>query len=119
MSANDKTPDPISAVRRRVRRYRITGIIILLLGFGVAGVVYWLGTRAAELSDDRSMAGFYKAESRQMGMLYGKEGLLVEDMFNDLKQPGTQALLIVATSIVIAAGCFYFARLLAQENEIR
>ena len=46
-----------------------------------------------------------------MAMLYGKMGLLIEDWVNDLKQPGTQATLIVSASILIALGCFYFARL--------
>jgi hypothetical protein len=43
-------------------------------------------------------------------MLYGKEGLLIEDLRNDLQQPGTQALLIVTASGVVAAGCFLLAR---------
>ena len=57
------------------------------------------------------MVGFNKAESRQMGMLYGKMGLLIEDWINELKRPGTQATLIASASILIAFGCFYFARL--------
>jgi hypothetical protein len=57
------------------------------------------------------MVGYNRAESRQMGMLYGKMGLLIEDWTNDLKQPGTQATLIASASILIALGCFYFARL--------
>jgi hypothetical protein len=63
------------------------------------------------------MVGFNRAESRQMGQLYGKMGLLIEDWTNDLKQPGTQATLIVATSILIAFGCFYFARLSDDVDE--
>jgi hypothetical protein len=57
------------------------------------------------------MVRFNKAESRQMAMLYGKMGLLIEDWANDLKQPDTQATLIASASILIALGCFYFARL--------
>ena len=85
------------------------GIIVLVLGLAGAGLVYW--TRSPDLSDDLSMVGYNRAESRQMGQLFGKMGLLIEDWTNDLKQPGTQATLIVTTSILIAFGCFYFARL--------
>jgi hypothetical protein len=89
----------------------MTGVIVLLLGIGGAGAVYWLGKRAADVADDLSMVGYNKAEERQMGMLYGKQGELIENWSNDLKQPGTQAFIIVATSILVASGCLYFARL--------
>jgi hypothetical protein len=55
-----------------------------------------------------------------MEQLYGKEGDLIENWMNDLKQPGTQAILIAATAAtaaIIAAGCFYFARLSEQDSE--
>ena len=90
----------------------MTGVIVLLLGISSACLVYWIGTRSPDLSDDPSMVGFNRTESRQMAMLYGKMGLLIEDWTNDLKQPGTQAILIASATILIALGCFYFARLL-------
>ena len=62
------------------------------------------------------MVGYNRAESRQMGMLFGKMGLLIEDWTNDLKQPGTQATLIASASILISLGCFYFARLLENDD---
>ena len=54
-----------------------------------------------------------------MGMLYGKMCPVIEGWFDDLKQPGTQATIIAAVSTLIAAGCFYFARLLAHDDEPR
>ena len=51
-----------------------------------------------------------------MGILYGKQGQLIEDLDNALKQPGTQAGLIIAAAAVIAVGCFYFARTLETET---
>jgi hypothetical protein len=54
-----------------------------------------------------------------MEQLYGKSGLLIEEWLDDLKQPGTQATIIAAVSIVVAAGCFYFARLSDDEDEPR
>jgi len=95
------------------------GIIVLVLGLGSAGLVYWLGTRSPDVSDDLSMLGYNKAQTRQMGMLYGKMGPVIEAWFDDLKQPGTQAEIIVAVSILIAAGCFYFARLLDHDDKPR
>jgi hypothetical protein len=54
-----------------------------------------------------------------MAMLYGKMGPVIEEWFDDLKQPGTQAEIIVAISILVATGCFYFARLSGHDNEPR
>jgi hypothetical protein len=94
----------------------MVGVIVLLLGISGACLVYWMGTRSPDLSDDLSMLGYNKAQTRQMGMLYGKSGLLIEEWSNDLKQPGTQAILIAAASVIIASVCFYFARLLENDD---
>jgi hypothetical protein len=115
MSEKNTSTTPVSSVYRRARRCRATGVIILLLGLVSAGVVYWLGARAPDYADDPDMLGFNRAEERQMGILYGKQGQLIEDLENDLKEPGTQAGLIAAGSAAIAAACFYFARLLETE----
>ena len=93
------------------------GVIVLALGIVGAGIVYWIGTRSPDLSNDLSMLGFNRAETRQMGQLYGKSGLLIQQWTEDLKQPGTQAVLITIFSILTAAVCFYVARLLDVDDE--
>jgi hypothetical protein len=117
MNAGDKIPAALSPARRRVRRWRMAGLAVLLLGLAGAGAVCWLGTRAANLGDDISMAGYSKAETRQMGLLYGQQGLLIENLQDDLKQPGTQAIIIIIGAAIIAAGVFYFARILELEAD--
>ena len=93
------------------------GAIVLVLGIAAAGIVYWIGTRSPDLSNDLSMLGFNRAETRQMGQLYGKSGLMVQQWYEDLKQPGTQAVLITIFSILTAAVCYYIARLLDVDDE--
>jgi hypothetical protein len=116
MTANDEKNSPDSFLKRATR-LRMIGLVVLVLGMGGAGMVYWLGTRSPNVSDDLSMLGYNKAQTRQMGMLYGKMGPVIEEWCDDLKQPGTQAEIIVVVSILIAAGCFYFARLLGPDDE--
>ena len=115
MKLNEKktSPDPS---HKRTAWLRMIGIIVLVLGLGGAGVVYWLGTRSPDVSGDLSMAGYNRAQRRQMGQLYGKMGPVILEWFDDLKQPGTQAEIIAAASILVAAGCFYFARLLEHDD---
>ena len=92
-------------------------MIIFLLGALGAGVVYWLGLRQPDYSNDPAMLGFNRATERQMGILYGKQGQLLQDLNESLKQPGTQAILIVVTAAVLAAGCLHVARRLDDEVE--
>ncbi len=115
MTANDKASDS-RLPSRRSARLRMIGLTVLILGLGSAGLVYWLGTRSPDVSDDLSMLGFNRARTRQMGMLYGKMGPVIEEWSDDLKRPGTQAEIIVVSSILAAAGCFYFARLLEHDD---
>jgi hypothetical protein len=107
----------LAIARRRARRYRIASMVILVLGVLSAGMVYWLGSREPDYSDDPSMVGFNRSEQHQMAVLYGKQGQLIEDLDDSLKQPGTQGILIIAAAAVIAAGCFFFARVLEAEAQ--
>ncbi len=95
------------------------GVIVLALGLVGAGALYWIRTHSNQPTEDELLAGNAKAESRQMGLLYGNMGLLTQELSDDLKQPGTQAFLIAAVSVLIAAGFFYFARLEDDRNEVR
>ena len=110
MSVNGQTAAPAPSGRQQ-KRLRMIGVVVLLLGLAAAGAVYWIGTHSTEPSEDELLPGNARAESRQMELLYGKMGLLTQELSDDLKQPGTQAFLIATISILVAAGCFYFARL--------
>ena len=116
MTANHITPGTHS-VSGRSARLRLIGTLVLALGISGAAEFYWLGTRSPDVSGDLSMVGFNRAERRQMGQLYGKMGALIEDWSDDLKRPGTQAILIAGFSALVAAGCFYFARLLGNDEK--
>ena len=115
-----KTEEPnpsAQAAEKIVRRLRKIGIVVLSLAIVSAGVVYWRGKEAEKVFEDPSMGGFNKANQRQMEMLYGKMGTVTEDLIQFLKQPRTQAAIILIGGGLIAAGCFYFARLVSYGDE--
>jgi hypothetical protein len=118
MIASEKYRD-LQPTSRQSARLRLVGVIVLLLGLGSAGTVYWVGIHSPDstLGDDPAMLGFNRVEQRQMALLYGKMGALVEGWSDDLKRPGVQATLIILLSVVIAASCFFFARRLDIEVE--
>lgn len=102
---------------RTAARLRMIGIAVLVLGGLCAGLVYWHGRDAKSIADDPSMGGFNKANQRQMELMYGKMGTVTEDFVQWLKKPGTQSALIGVGSVLVAAGCFYFARLASYPGE--
>ena len=108
-------------MHREKARLRLIGLVILVLGLAAAGIVYWHGTRAqeADLQMQEYQQSQARAESRQMQMLYGTSGGLLQDFFDSMKQPGNQAMVIAGTSIVIAAICFYLGRPLPKDEEVR
>lgn len=102
---------------RTAARLRKIGILALLLGALGAGFVYWRGRQNSNVLDDPSMGGFNKANQRQMELMYGKMGTVTEDLVQWLKRPGTQSAAIGVVSVLVAAGCFYFARLASYPIE--
>ncbi len=115
MTAPAPSAELAPLIRRRAKRCRAAAAGILLAGLAGAGVIYWLGSRTAAESINPSLLGLHRAERRQMGLLYGRQGQLYDDLTESLKQPGTQAVLVFAAAALIAGGCFYFSRVLDDE----
>ena len=119
MTASDEVIESNSCGRRRARRLRIVAAVVLLLGIFGADGVYWLGMRSAQTYDDPTLMVNEKAQARKEEILYGKQSVLIDRWMEELKQPGTQAMIIVAATALVAGGCFYFAHLLHHADEAR
>ena len=89
------------------------------LGIASAGIVFWSGTRALDAADDPFSEQYAqsqaRARARQMGLLFGQMGTLIDDLSSDLKRPGVQAALVAVLSVLAAQSCFYFARLADED----
>lgn len=107
----------VSSARRRARRLRITAAVLLVLGIFGADGVYWLRTRSEDSPNPLPVAGEDKAETRRAEMLFGQQTILLAEWENDLKRPGTQAVIIIMAAALAAGGCLYFARLLDRAGE--
>ena len=113
MALSNITPGSHSSSRPGAR-LRIIGVLVLLLGLGGAGVLYWTGAPPEDLTDDVATARTSKKEVRAIEVNVGKMGVFMDDLLEDWQNPGTKASTIVAASIFVASGCFYFARLQAR-----
>jgi hypothetical protein len=105
------------SLRREKAWLRKAGVIVLVIGLASAGLVYWMGKRAENSKLDEYEQSRARRESRQMQLLYGQSGGLVEDFFNALKRPGTQAGIIAAITAVIVGGCFYLGRPFEDDSD--
>lgn len=101
-------PDDSSA-RQSVKLRRL-GAFVLIAGLFAATAVYWLGSRQRDFGNDAATAGFYKPQARQMGMLYGQMGVMMDDLIAALKRPGVQAGLIIGVAALFCLVCFHLAR---------
>ena len=105
------TSDLPTAPGRRARRLRAAALAVALLGLATACLIYWHGTRAADSADDFTLGSDSKIVDRQMQEAYGRQGQVIADLTDDLKQAGTQAFLVILTTGLLAAGCWYLAHL--------
>ena len=106
-----------SSSRKAAARLRTAGVLVLLLGLGVAGLVAWKGAPPPDLSGDVATARTSKKQARAIEVNVGKMGLFMDGLMEDFQDPGAQAVAIAAVSIFVAGGCFYFSRLLARDSE--
>ena len=116
MAVNNMAPDADSLLRNSAR-LKTVGVFVLLLGLASAGLVYWTSAPPQDLSDDMPTARTSKKAARAVEVNFGQMGLVMNDLWEDLQDPGTQALIIMGASILVASGCFYFARLQPRRDE--
>ena len=108
-------PSTYAIAQRQCVRLRRIGLTILLVGLVSAGVIYWRGIHAEDADENLALVGYHRAQSQQMGVLFGKSGLMTDELVASLKRPRTQAALIGGTSILLALIFFYLGRPLEDE----
>jgi hypothetical protein len=106
----------ISSPGQRARRLRIVAVFILLLGIAGAEVVYLFGNEPGRMPDDPSLLGYDKAQARQVGTLYGQQGVIAQEWSDELKQPRTQAIIILGIAGLAAGACLYVAGQIASNS---
>ncbi len=114
---SDTAPVSISPARQRAKWLRLIGFGVLLLGMIGATEVYRQGLLASDWMEDPSMVGYNRAESRQMGLLFGRQGAMLMEFNETLQNPRTQAIIILVVAVLLAGGCWYFAHLLDRDNQ--
>jgi hypothetical protein len=117
---NNKAAIPSSSRKRRAA-FNALGVLVLFLGLGGAGLIYYgsaqrrsaapstgQGTPAAEggWQDGTLSLPDSKKSSRDLELYYGKAGMLAVRLRDWVEQPGTLAIIIATVSTLAAMGCF-------------
>ena len=114
MTAEEPNRTTASPVTRWVRRLRIASIVVLLAGAAIAGAVYAFGNGPVNRMTRRPLPRTRLTPARWAGCM--ATWACWKDWANDLKEPGTQALLVVVITVVVAGGGFGSARFLARKR---
>ena len=115
MFSDEETP--ARAATNAQRKLRLIGGSIWILGIVSAGFLYWMRTHSLDTADDSTMVEPNRVEIRQIGILYGSMGNVIDNLSADLKRPGPQAFLIILASTTIAAGFFYLSQPLPPSED--
>jgi len=113
----NKTSISVSSAKRRAHKLRLVGLVVLLLGIAGGIMVYECRLRTSDVMDDPEMLGFNRAEIRQMGLLYGRQGTMIMEFNAALERPQTQVILILILSALVAGGCWMIARLMERDGK--
>jgi hypothetical protein len=106
------------ATRRAGTTLRLIGATILVLGLGGAGLVYWLSAPPDDLSDEVLRSSNSKRVQRAIEVNVGKMGVAMDGLAEDLEDPATKAIVIAVITLLLGAGCFYFAHLQDRGEEL-
>jgi hypothetical protein len=117
MAAPEAEQRATESLQREKARLRKIGLIVLIVGLGSAGLVYWAGNRP----EDPTLAEYRQSEernaSRQMQSLYGASGGVMHKFMDAMRRPGNQALAIIVLTAVVSGVCFYLGRPIPDNHE--
>jgi hypothetical protein len=116
---NVKLSMPRPSLRRR-STLNIVGVTVLVLGLGIASIVLVVGARRSNGTGATGAPGDWqdtslsvedsKVSTHDVEMYDGKLGMLGLKLTNAFHQPESLAMIIAATSSLIAVGCFFVSR---------
>lgn len=113
MADSNITPGPASAPNL-AGKFRIAGIVILVIGLASAGLVYWRSA-PPDSPDELNTPYNNKRAARDVANNFGQWGAFSYTLNQDLQNPAIQAAIIAVASLLLSSGCFYIARLHARD----
>jgi len=108
---------------RHAATLNTVGVIVLLVGMGSAGLVYWLGRDRSVSStanggwrDSSLSLTDSKASTRDIELYGGKVEVLMVKCLGWLERPESLAIIIATISALVALGCFLVARRVSSDT---
>jgi hypothetical protein len=95
--------------QRRVKQLRRAGACVFASSIVLALIVYRIGIAHREPSVDELLPGTAAAVARQRGIMFGRAGAALFDLFEGFQEPAGYASLVVVIGFVAAAICYQAA----------
>jgi hypothetical protein len=97
------------------RQLRAIGVLVLVCGLGGAALFYWWAqTRAHVQTMEQLMPGYSHARARQRGIMMGGFVASLMDSLDGLREPSSQAVILVIVVTIAALVCFRIASLIER-----
>ena len=90
-------------------RLRRIGLIVLLAGFVIGGVIYFIAPHEDSTDENTLTSQYYKKDELDAQRLWGRGGSLVLGLTRCLKRGSTYSVMVVVVSVIFAFVCFYWA----------
>ena len=97
-------------------RWKIVGLILLVVGLIGAPVRYVYKSRHVEDDFGAILPAYDKAMRREMAVQMGPMGLIFMEWSDWLDKPGSQAFLILAGAALLSRACYYIAAKLQEDT---
>ncbi|HWB16849.1 MAG TPA: hypothetical protein VG538_10620 [Vicinamibacterales bacterium] len=95
--------------QRRVIRLRRIGASLLAACIALAMIVYRVGLAHRAPTAAELLPGTAAVIERQRGILFGRSGAAMFELFETLQEPEGQAGILVLVGIIAAAACYQVA----------
>jgi hypothetical protein len=95
--------------QRRVKQLRRIGAAVFAGSIVLALIVYRIGIAHRGPSVDELLPGTAAAVARQRGIMYGRTGAALFDLFEGFQEPAGYVSLVVVIGFIAAAICYQAA----------
>jgi hypothetical protein len=90
--------------------------LILVASLLAAAGIYRSETQSAEIPKGQLLAGYDRQRNHDMGVLYGRGGRALIDIFDAFNSPAGHAMLSIGAGLIGAWMCFSRARVVEEDE---
>jgi hypothetical protein len=108
--SESKEGPSLPSSRSPAAQLRKTGLIVLFVGFALAGMIYALVPEDTSSEDNSLLTEYYDKQEVAVQRMWGRQGSLTLELTRSLKRASTYSVIVIVVSTLASFACFYLAR---------